>query len=350
MNSQNKGGNKVNEVKDTRELILDSSASFDNMFNEAVKIQTLCKDYNIVNANGMNTRFDTNSGVKLIYAPDDDAVRKSAISRYAMSQLCSKLGVPVRYIDKCINEGMLDLVSDNMNAWLEDYNKNLLIREYNNQIRGVLSDRYSVLDAPDILTVLDDVVDGRQYNTKGYFLTPERFHARVVQKEMMSINGEDLFAGVQIDSSDVGRSILSVKFFIFKQVCTNGLTVTKGGGILFEQKHIGISSDDFRLELKDAMSRIPLLEQNAKEMIERLRRDRFTSLENEETFKHFTEQIKQKTKLSDEAVTKVVEKMNNLYTPTKWGLINSITDVAKDYTLERRLELEKIAGEMLQVA
>lgn len=344
------------EILDNRELILNSSASFDNMYKEAVEIQNLCKDYNITKVNCYNTRFESSSDMRLLYAPDTDynndlgTVRRSPMTKYAMSQLCSKIGVPVRYVDKCIKEGMLDLVATNMNAWLEDYNKNLLIREYNNQIRGILSDRYSVMDAPDILEVLADVVDSSQYMTKGYHLSPERFHARVVQREMMSIDGEDLFAGIQIDSSDVGRSILSVKFLIFKQVCTNGLTISKGGGVLFEQKHIGISAVDFRNELSEALSRIPILEQNAKNLIEEQRTKRIKGLDNEETLQKFSEEVKIKTKLSDEAITRVVGMMNEVYTPTKWGLINSITDIAKEYTLERRLELEKIAGEMLQVA
>jgi hypothetical protein len=39
--------------------------------------------------------------------------------------------------------------------------------------------------------------------------------------------------------------------------------------------------------------------------------------------------------------------MNVKYAPTKWGLINGITEVAQDFTLETRLQLEEIAGNML---
>ena len=44
---------------------------------------------------------------------------------------------------------------------------------------------------------------------------------------MLPIDGEDLFAGITLDSSDVGRSGLYVRFFIYKQVCTNGLIIPK---------------------------------------------------------------------------------------------------------------------------
>ena len=39
--------------------------------------------------------------------------------------------------------------------------------------------------------------------------------------------------------------------------------------------------------------------------------------------------------------------MKPKYEDNIWGLINSITEVAQDFTLERRLELERIAGNLL---
>ena len=42
-----------------------------------------------------------------------------------------------------------------------------------------------------------------------------------------------------------------------------------------------------------------------------------------------------------------VELMEVKYAPTRWGLINGITEIAQDFTLETRLQLEEIAGEML---
>ena len=57
--------------------------------------------------------------------------------------------------------------------------------------------------------------------------------------------------------------------------------------------------------------------------------------------------IHDSTKMSETDAKKVVEVMQNKYGETNWGLINSITEVAQEFTLERRIELEKIAGNML---
>lgn len=350
-------------VVDTRELLsLPTSRtgiSFDDLYSKARDIQSLCVDYNVSNVSDRNMMMSSING-NLVFLPDNNPfideplVRVDmGMTRYAMSQLCNKLGVSVRYLEKCFDAGMIDLASDNVNAWLSEYNKNLFIREYDGKIRGVLSDRYMTLDTPEIMDVISDVVDSSDYSTKGYYLSPERFHARIVQNTMMNIGGEDLFAGIQIDSSDVGRSTLLVRFMIFKQVCTNGLCVSRGSGVLFEQRHIGISIDDFRSEFKQSMSRIPVLMDNAIEFIEDSRQmdDKYSVHHfSEIQMKDFVDRMKLKTKLSDESVAKVINMMQEKYSPTKWGLINSLTEVAQDFTLERRIELEKIAGDMLFAA
>ena len=71
--------------------------------------------------------------------------------------------------------------------------------------------------------------------------------------------------------------------------------------------------------------------------------------DTDKMLEEFIAKLKAKTKLSDEGVKKVIDLSNNVYGFSDWGVINSITEVAQDYTLERRIELEKIAGSMLRV-
>ena len=338
---------------DTRELLTLERVDLEGLFNQALNIQKECRDFNVTNATFKNVHYDGDT-CKLLYQPDGDVPSRSmAMTRHSLSQLCNKIGVPIRYIDKCIDSGRLDLAAENINSWVDDFGKSLFIREYRDTIRGVLSDRYSVLDTPQIMEALYDVLDFDEYRIKGYMLSPERFHARIIQREMMNINGEDLFAGIQIDSSDVGRSILVVKFMIWKQVCTNGLCISQGGGTLFQQKHIGIDVADFRDSFKSSLGNIPLLIEYSKELIEEARKDgnRYSIKNfNEQQLKDFIERIKMKTKLSEEGVSKVIQFMTDKYGFSKWGFVNSLTEVAQDYTLERRLEIEKIAGEVLIAA
>ena len=333
---------EIKEVIDTRPKTLD------RLIIKANDIALHSSDYNVRKANTGNVRFNESAG--LTFIAEDESIKSFQISKYALGQLGSKIGVPARYLEKCVSSGRIDLAQDNVNSWLEDFNKDLFIREYNGTIRGVLSSKYSVCDSHDILKVVSDTVDLSNYKIKGSYLNEERLHVRLISKEMLPIDGEDLFAGLFLDSSDVGRNILTVKFGIYKQVCTNGLVIARAGGTLFEQKHIGISAEEFHEGLVASLKNVDLLTEHAVEWVQRAKhKDNHWSAVSkyEDDIKEFIQYIRQQTNLSEDSANKVIDLMQTKYEDNRWGLINSITEVAQDFTLERRLELERIAGSLL---
>jgi len=322
--------------------IFNHTTDFSDLWGKADAIQKKCVDFTVKSPN-LNSNYGTD--LMLSFKPEGDSQRKLQMSDHAFSQLCAKLGVPVRYMRKCLDEGEVGLVSDNVNAWLEKFDKPLFVRAYEDRVRGILSDKFSVLDTPDVLDVLSDTLQN-DYRVKGMFMNEERFHARLLQNEMMNIAGEDLFAGLQVDTSDVGRSILIIKFMVYKQVCTNGLTISKGSGILFEQKHIGITADDFRKGLKDSLDRVPDLVAGVTSAIEESKKGKFTQEMVTNAINHMREQLT----MTEDAGNKIINLMDERYGRSRWGLINGITEVAQQFTLERRIELEKYAGNLLNVA
>lgn len=321
-------------------------------------IQNECYDVMLKEVSYENLAICAEDGDFVIFFKTADmGIVREFLSRYALGQLCSKLGVPVRYIEKCIKADQNVLANKNLNTWIEDYNKDLFLRIYQRKVRGILSNRYSVLDTPDIIDVIDESTKGLDLKVKGYYMSEERFHARLVQQHMMKINGEDLYAGIQIDSSDVGRSPLNVMFFIYKQVCTNGLAVAKGRGSLFTQRHISICTDDFREQLSQSLKTLPTLISEYEHIIQRCANQYtlmgtkyFSGKDDFDTvLKEFIQKIRYKTNLTEDGAKKVVNLVGEKYGPSDWGVVNALTEVAQDYTLERRIELEKIAGSLLKV-
>lgn len=324
-----------------KEVLSLEPTNLDILREQSRRIEMFSHDFN-VKSGGLKINTDLD-----LYSSDMDCL---PMSPYALSQLCNKIGVPVRYINKCIDTGRLDLAHDNLTSWLQDYTSDTLIREYDGRVRGVLTSKYSVLDTPEIIDVVNDAVDVNNYNIKGFFLNEERFHLRLVGKNMLPIFNEDLFAGITIDSSDVGRSPIVVTFFIYKQVCTNGLMIVKDNGTLFHQKHIGITADEFHEGLVASLQNIDQLTENTVARIERTR-ERYNhwsaSSEHPEDIQEFANHIRQQTNLSLDSSNKVIDLMNTKYEDTRWGMINAITEVAQDFSFERRLELERIAGNLL---
>lgn len=327
--------------EEKKEVLNLAPSNLDILREQSKRIELFSNDYNVKgNALRINPDLD-------LYSSNMGCL---PMSPFALSQLCNKIGVPVRYINKCIETGRLDLAHDNLCSWLEDYKTPTLIREYKGHVRGVLTSKYSVCDTQEIIRVVDDVLDMNNYNIKGFFLNEERFHLRLVSKDMLPISGEDLFAGITIDSSDVGRSPIVVTFFIYKQVCTNGLMIAKNNELLFHQKHIGITAEELHESLVASLKNIEYLTEQTVERIQ-LTRQRYnhwsSTSEHPEDIQEFANHIRQQTNLSMDSANKVIDLMNTKYEDTRWGMINAITEVAQDFSLERRIELERIAGSLL---
>lgn len=309
---------------------IDLKATFENLMERANDIQALCKD-EVVAANDL-------------HMSDDLKLNGLDLSDLATGHLCGKLQIPSRYFNRLVDSHKGALAAENINTWLGDENdkRKFMLREYDGHIRGVLSGSYSKYDAPEILTSVKEVFGDERFVLKGSFINEERLHARFVDKELLPISGEDLYAGITVDSSDVGRSGLAVKFFIYKQVCTNGLTVSKSSAKIFTQKHIGLEYEDFKANLESGLAIFDDVKDQVVDMIKKTSQIPLTSDIDE-----LTEKVKAQTKLSNDDIDEVYSLMASKYEQNQWGLINGITEVAQKFGLERRLELETIAGNML---
>lgn len=323
-------------MREEREIeMLNTSEDFSELLKRAEEIQVKCNDH-LIRANEIRMSKNLRLNFK------DQSIPMSDL---AAGHLCGKLKVPSRYFNRLVDTENFDLAAENINRWLEDDPRQLFLREYNGRIRGVLSGSYSVYDAPDILKTVAEVFEPSEFKLKGSYINEERLHLRLIENEMMNIEGEDLFAGISLDSSDVGRSGLRVRFFVWKQVCTNGMVIAESAANLFKQKHIGITHEDFADSLIEGLRTFYELKDKITDQIIAT-----SKIPVKEDIEELLEDIKAATNLPDESATEVIEYMVAKYDRTQWGLINGITEVAQKYPLERRIELETIAGDMLKTA
>ena len=109
--------------------------------------------------------------------------KQTIMSRWSLSQLCTKIGIPVKYMYKCIDEQHVKLAQTNINEWLTEFNNSragAIIRkcysENTEYSRGIVSERYSLYDNSQILTAINKSVNFDNYDIRGQILTPERLH------------------------------------------------------------------------------------------------------------------------------------------------------------------------------
>lgn len=340
------------ENETPKEVLSFGEQSLDSVLDKAVTLSNECRDYMVDTAN-TDIHISQLSGqrLSLSYLDTVGADHCALFTKHSLGQFCTKIGVPSQYVQKCFNRGRSDIALYNVEEWLKEYNSPLLMRHYKDTIRGILSPKYSICDTPDILDGVDRVLDLSNFKVKGNFVSPERFHIRLVDRDSFEVPGEDLFGGLTIDSSDVGRSTLRVNFFVFKQVCSNGMVVGKGHAQLFKQKHIGITAKDFREGLAKGFELYPKVASSVRNKIERTRNSEglFSfNYEDQEQLEELIDNIRTSAKVTPATANKVVDIMRSgRYEDNRWGYINALTEVAQDLTLEKRIELESYAGTLL---
>ena len=113
------------------------------------------------------------------------------------------------------------------------------------------------------------------------------------------------------------------------------------GGMLFKQHHVGAKMTESKLQ---DFNRIFLsIDANAKAVIDNINLCRNRQLQDYE-MTMLIEKARRDMKLSAKSVEKLQLLINTQYEPTRWGVINGVTELAQDFTLETRLEMEQWAG------
>ena len=276
---------------------------------------------------------------------------------YSSSQLFSRFGIPNSYAKYCMNNGGNELLIENLEHWREKFGGKYLLRYYDMEgskepmIRAVLTEKYKAFDTFDIMKVVNSNMNiHKNYSVRNWLINPERLHVRLVSDERLNVESdEDLFMGVNLDSSDVGRSSLRLSIIVFKQVCTNGLILPQSISKVYRQIHFGAGADRFKENVIVALNAVSQIKEIAEEVITKAGSKKLPfDIEDEEQVERF----RVSHKVSKDAMSLILQGMKEekYGKPSVWSLINVMTEVAQDYTLDTRIDIEREAGRLLPVA
>lgn len=341
------------------ETLTRSATTLDTVEREVDELEKDLSDTICPQMSSSHVKFDPYSESFIFSFIDKDNLREDLyLTVFSLSQLCSKVGVPVIYVYKCLDtheDWAISLITNNINEWLErNTSENLLIRKYKNTVRGILTEKYTTFDSPDIIKGLKLGLSrvSEDFRVTDYLVSPERLHIRLIRKTPIKSLDEDLYTGLIINSSDVGRSSISFEYFVYKQVCTNGLIAKVRVGQGFRKVHLG-SIEEIADGFSDAVSYIDEYEEVMAKLISNAKtKDYSETLRNPESeaYEKLTNMIKTQTGLSSNAVMDVLAVMTTKYGTDNWALVNAITEEAQKYTLDRRVLLEKAAGHILTIS
>ena len=187
--------------------------------------------------------------------------------------IAEKLGVPLAYLRR-LRTARPDLYDANVNAWLHGRNpktrlvdgeqvviregipgdgRSFMLRLFRGDeggegiLRGFLSSKYNIFDNYDVLIATLGAVRDAGINAlvDGADLTDRRMYVRIAVPEIAQLapellkgyrspfsgdSGADnptVFAGIEIQNSEVGNGAFTITPRLVVQVCTNGLTITR---------------------------------------------------------------------------------------------------------------------------
>lgn len=326
-----------------------AKVSLENLQEKADAMEPLWDD------NYTNKTLDllvNNDDIKVGFHDSYGRYPVSDITDYAFAQMCSKVGVPAAYVQKCISHGMTDLAIKNYDEWASVVNENTdskdnqnLVRTYDGVIHAVLTNRYNVFDNSKVLQGLRSALDtpeirGR-YLANEAFLSPDKMHIRFVNfDDPIRVGNEKLNSGFTISSSNIGSGALSIKYFLYRFACRNGMVWAQNGGMLYRQTHLR----QFETSAPDLFKQILF---KVKDMDARTQEDvakAMTIKLDPAQFEVLLSKAQHELHFGQGGKSKLINLADNVYDHSLWGVANAVTELAQNYTLDERLSMEEWAG------
>jgi len=267
-------------------------------------------------------------------------------SNNGLTALCNLVGVPTQYVKKCMAQDNLQLASENLNTWMKKMpqTKEMLLRTTNERLFGMVSNRYTIFDDKEVLDVVEGILGPKQnYSIKDYSISPELMKLRIVSRDKININGEDLSFGFDVRNSRVGRSSCTIDVLVYRAVCTNGMIFGGSKGMMFTKRHVAISRTDLITEFTDMLDRAPDTIGFIKKHIEESR----LSIVKPGVITNLLSKFKAEN-ISKNVSGRLEDSIDGgAYNGTIWDFANNITLMSQDYSLETREKMERFAGKII---
>lgn len=309
----------------------------------------------------------THSGQEVTFAP----------TSVFHGQVSEKLGIPKTYYDKMKGKA-LKLLDENVNHWIKEEGKNLLIRTFtredgNNDARALLSDRYNMIDNFEVLfNTLDAIKDcGFKVDVSGADLSETRLYLHITcpeievqATEMLKMYrrtfevGTGVISGFVIQNSEVGFGSFQIMPRAVVLACDNGM-VKKSDSM--RRVHLGGKLDelDFHKNSDVTNANRKLVREQVKHAVKKfLSKEYLQNLVNT-----FTELGAKEIEAPIAAVMEVVAKDYGFDQDSKKslldhfirggdtrriGIVNSVTEMVQKFEdVDKRHDTEAITEDLL---
>jgi hypothetical protein len=293
------------------------------------------------------------------------------VSEVTHGQLAAYTGVPKQYYDRMRSEDP-SLLAMNVNRWMHDNEHSRdkrMVRTIDGRARAFLSDRYRPLDNWELATaILPTILSDKQMRIESCELTENRMYIKVATERLTRDVkvGEPVQAGAVISNSEVGLGMVKIEPMILVLRCLNGAISADS---TLRKYHVGRGKGDMDFDVSEFF-KDSTREADDKAFFLKVR-DVFQAAFSEALFTRLVNKMSEtfgnKITADPIEVIDITAKRYNLNDTEKgsvlrqliagadlsqYGLMNAVTAAAqdKDLTYERATELERIGGDIIELA
>lgn len=293
----------------------------------------------------------------------DGGITDFTVNDFCHGQIATSLNIPKRYYDKMRQQAPA-LLDANLSHWFINEPQKRMVRALGTTARAFLSDRYRRLDNIDLIESLFPLfadIDGLTFHQAA--ITDERLYLRAVlptlEREVKA--GDIVHGGVEISNSEVGSGALTVKPFVLRLVCTNGMTMTQAirkyhvgkrvedeNMLLYRDETVAADDKAFFLKVRDVVEST-LTEARFDQIVSQLREA--TTGEKVRDVVESTKVLGQKFLLTDGEQKSVLAALIEGGDLTRWGMLNAVTEAAKlSESFDRQAAMEDMGGDIAQMS
>jgi len=286
----------------------------------------------------------------------------------ALQQAAQKFGLPYSWASEIMGKGDwgTDLVAMNLNELLLhniEEDARFLVRSVKGEARGLLSDRFRRIDSRPIVDVLVEETKRGGLIAADGLANDTRVSMRFIRPQMLEpVPGEYMVFGFSWTNSDFGRGANELRSFMMRLVCINGAIAARE----MRSVHLGGRLDDdmaysqrtYELDQRATISAVRdvtrqlAAPRRVDDLMAQIREASTKEVEVDKVLASLT----RKRAMTQETAKSVAEVFNRpdveMLPPgnTAWRLSNALSFIARDEAdLDKRLDLEKMAGELVIV-
>lgn len=154
-----------------------------------------------------------------------DCMEPLELTSTAHKQLGAYLKIPASYYDRMLREAT-DLLTNNVNNWLNRTAEVKLLRTMDGTARAVLSNRYWCVDHLNLLQMVIPVLGHMPgISVLDCGLSETRMYVKVTSERLKEdvVPGDTVQYGLIITNSEVGMGAITIQPYLYRLVCSNGM-------------------------------------------------------------------------------------------------------------------------------